>query len=91
MENSDQGPIHTPRYLQVIATADDLSRQMGHPHAGTEHLFLALLRDKYAIPTQILSTKVDLDDLDAEIVALMTSTEYLRSSDDEPGDEEAGR
>ncbi|TDD98102.1 Clp protease N-terminal domain-containing protein [Actinomadura rubrisoli] len=86
MENSDPGPIHTPRYLRTITAADDLARRMGHPHAGAEHLFLALLRDKNAIPTQILSTKIDLDDLDAEIVALMTSAGYLRSSSDDETD-----
>ncbi|MFI0486010.1 Clp protease N-terminal domain-containing protein [Actinomadura sp. 9N215] len=83
MENSESGPIHTPRYLRTITAADDLARRMGHSHAGVEHLFLALLRDKDGLPTQVLSTKIDLDDLDAEIVALMTSAEYLGSSDDE--------
>ena len=49
---------------------------MSHGHVGVEHLFLAIIRDRWAVPTQVLSTMADLDDVESALVALLNSDSY---------------
>ncbi|MFF0488887.1 Clp protease N-terminal domain-containing protein [Nocardia sp. NPDC004068] len=47
-------PKPTPRYQQIIAAATAAANDMGHDYVGVEHLFLAIVRDPWAVPTQAL-------------------------------------
>lgn len=66
----------TPRYLMVMQAAHQLARAMGHAHLGTEHVFLATIRDPRAVPTQILGEFVDVAAVDRRLNSLMTSGGY---------------
>lgn len=73
-------PTPTPRYWKITGAAAAIAREMGHEHIGVEHLFLAMLADPRAVPTQVLSQRVDLNQVEAELRALMASEEYLTPS-----------
>lgn len=57
----DTGPAlrPTPRYSQVVEAAADLAKALGHDYIGTEHLFLAILADPNAVPTQVLAELIE--------------------------------
>jgi Clp amino terminal domain, pathogenicity island component len=38
-----------------------MAQEMGHSYVGVEHLFLAIIRDRTAVPAQALAELVDLD------------------------------
>jgi ATP-dependent Clp protease ATP-binding subunit ClpC len=48
-------PTPTPRYRQVLDVSAELARELGHSHIGVEHLFLAIVRDRAAVPAQVLA------------------------------------
>jgi ATP-dependent Clp protease ATP-binding subunit ClpC len=47
----------TPRAQQVLARADGESRGLGHERVGTEHLVLAIARERDGIATRILEER----------------------------------
>lgn len=49
----------TPRYQRVVAAAAEVALEHGHEYIGTEHLFLAILADPHAIPTQVMAKLID--------------------------------
>ncbi|MCW2929334.1 MAG: hypothetical protein JWM19_296 [Actinomycetia bacterium] len=49
---------------------------MRHSHVGVEHLFLAIINDRDAIPTQQLASIVDLEAVEAKLRTLMSSASY---------------
>lgn len=69
-------PIPTPRYAAVLSNAAQLARQLGHQHVGVEHLFLAIIQDPHAIPTQILAQIVDLPGVEGRLLGVMGSSAY---------------
>jgi ATP-dependent Clp protease ATP-binding subunit ClpC len=73
-------PAPTPRYRAVIASSSALARGMGHEHVGAEHLFLAIICDPVAVPTQVLAKIADIDQVRADLLALMESDEYRTPS-----------
>ena len=68
----------TPRYRQILESANDLARAMGHPHVGVEHLFLAIIRDRFSVPAQSLARSADLADLHRDFL------EYMQAAYPEP-------
>lgn len=45
----------TPRAIQVLTEeAERISKQLGHNYVGTEHILLALLRDREGVPARAL-------------------------------------
>ena len=68
----------TPRYQRILAQANELAQIMGHAHVGVEHLFLAIIRDRAAIPTQALTQAVDPVDLHRDFL------EYMQAAYPEP-------
>ncbi len=61
---------------------------MGHDYVGVEHLFLAIIHDRDAVPTQTLAHLVDLDEVEARLRDLMSSSLYAATScevQDRPG------
>lgn len=69
-------PAPTPRYQRMLAAAADLARETGHSHVGTEHLFLAIIRDRDAVPTQVLAGITDLHLLEGRLLEVMASDSY---------------
>jgi Clp amino terminal domain, pathogenicity island component len=74
--SDDQGPSPTPRHRNVLDASAALAREMGHPYIGVEHLFLAIIRDRAAVPTQVLARITDLDQLEASLREVMASPSY---------------
>ena len=74
--SDDQRPSPTPRYRTALDTAAGLARDMGHSHVGVEHLFLAIIRDRDAVPTQALARMIDPDQVEASLREVITSPSY---------------
>ena len=72
MSDEDR-PAPTPRYNQVLMNSVGVAREMGHSYVGVEHLFLAIIRDRAAVPTQALAKLVDLDQVEAGLLEVMAS------------------
>ena len=49
---------------------------MRHSYVGVEHLFLAIIRERAAVPTQVLAGLIDLDRVEAALVGEMGSARY---------------
>lgn len=75
MSDDDQ-PTPTPRYCRVLEAAAELARDMGHSYVGVEHLFLTILRDQMAVPTQALARLIDLDQVETGLREVMASPSY---------------
>ena len=69
-------PVHTPRYFRVLGAAEEVADGMSHGYVGVEHLFLAIIRDRDAVPTQVLATIADLDAIESALLSLMNSDGY---------------
>jgi ATP-dependent Clp protease ATP-binding subunit ClpA len=63
----------TPRYRQVLDASAKLARELGHSYIGVEHLFLAIVRDRAAVPTQVLTRMTDLDRVEASVREVLVS------------------
>src|SRR5712691_5810405 len=74
--SDDASPAPTPRYSQVLSDSTGVAREMGHSYVGVEHLFLAMIRDRAAVPTQVLARAVDLDRVEASLLDVMASPGY---------------
>jgi hypothetical protein len=75
MSDKDR-PVPTPRYRRVLANSAETAGEMGHSYVGVEHLFLAIIRDRDAVPTQALAKLVDLDQVEAGLLEVMASSGY---------------
>jgi ATP-dependent Clp protease ATP-binding subunit ClpC len=81
-------PVPTPRVQRILGAADEIARSTGHPYLGVEHLFLAILRDPDAVPTQALAEVTDVAAVERSLLAIMSSDGYRSSSlppQDAPG------
>lgn len=68
--------VPTPRYRRVLESATGIAREMGHSYLGVEHLFLAVIGDRAAVPTQVLARATDLDQLEASLLEVMAAESY---------------
>ncbi|HLK73862.1 MAG TPA: Clp protease N-terminal domain-containing protein [Streptosporangiaceae bacterium] len=73
---NETAPASTPRYRRVVGGSTAVAQEMGHPYVGVEHLFLAIIRDRDAVPTQALAELVDLDRVEAGLLEVMASSGY---------------
>jgi ATP-dependent Clp protease ATP-binding subunit ClpA len=73
-------PVPTTRYRKIVAAASNIASDQGHQYVGVEHLFLAIIGDRSAVPTQVLARLVDLDQAEAELRAVMESDAYKTPS-----------
>jgi ATP-dependent Clp protease ATP-binding subunit ClpA len=71
----------TPRFDQIIERASEISRALGNSFVGAEHLFLAIIRDDDAIPSQVLARLTNVQRLDNEVVNLLESPSYRLTQD----------
>lgn len=69
-------PTPTPRYRGMLDASAELAREMGHSYVGVEHLFLAIVQDRAAVPTQVLARITDLDHVEASVREEMASDTY---------------
>jgi ATP-dependent Clp protease ATP-binding subunit ClpA len=69
-------PQQTPRCRNVIAGAERLATALGHSYIGVEHLFLAMLEERDAVPTQVLARFCDLTSVEAGLGEVMRSPAY---------------
>ncbi len=69
-------PTPTPRHRDIVAAASKIATESGHSYVGAEHLFLAIVRDRSAVPTQVLARLVNLDQVEADLRAVMASDGY---------------
>ena len=67
----DPGPRPTPRYQQILRSAAEMATNQGHEYVGAEHLFLAIMADPDAVPTQVMAALIDPMVLTARIRAIM--------------------
>ena len=71
-----EAPTPTPRYRQALDVSAELARELGHSYIGVEHLFLAIVRDRAAVPTQVLARITDLDRVEASVRQEVASPGY---------------
>jgi hypothetical protein len=75
MSDEDRS-VPTPRYGRVLENSAEVAREMGHSYVGVEHLFLAIIRDRAAVPAQALARLIDLDQVQAGLLEVMASPGY---------------
>jgi ATP-dependent Clp protease ATP-binding subunit ClpA len=73
-------PLPTPRYRALVAAASKIATDSGHEYVGAEHLFLAIIGDPRAVPTQVLARLTDLGQAEAELRAVLASDAYKTPS-----------
>lgn len=75
---SGQRPF-TPRAHQILERAVDIARKMKSEYTGTEHVLLALLKDREGIAAQILDAfGVTYKAAEAEILAILSGRSVRR-------------
>lgn len=74
--NSGTGEKMTPRCARVLDSAAELAHEMNHQHIGVEHIFLAIIRDRHAVPTQVLADLIDLGGIESRLRDVMNSASY---------------
>jgi len=70
----------TPRFHSALGAAAEIARSRGHSYIGVEHLFLAILRDPDAVPTQALAEIADVGAVEDRLLAIMNSAGYRTPS-----------
>jgi ATP-dependent Clp protease ATP-binding subunit ClpA len=74
--SDDKEPAPTPRYRTLLESAGRLAREMEHKYVGAEHLLLAMVKDRNAVPTQVLAGITNLDQVEARLREVMASDSY---------------
>ena len=74
----DPVSVLTARMRTALLGAQKLARDFGHKHIGTEHVFLAILLDGDAIPSQIMDSSGTRNEVVEEIRAMLASESYNR-------------
>ncbi|MFC7896785.1 Clp protease N-terminal domain-containing protein [Streptomyces sp. NPDC057381] len=74
---TDPNPQFTPRLHKILGAAEALARSLGHEHVGTEHVFLAIVQDADAVPTQILEELVAPQRVSQALEEHLRAPEYL--------------
>ncbi|WP_067836071.1 Clp protease N-terminal domain-containing protein [Nocardia lijiangensis] len=73
--------IRTPRYEQILAAAEQLARDRGDSYIGVEHLQLAILADRDAVPTQeMIGMGLDPEEIAKSLEATMRTPGYQTES-----------
>jgi ATP-dependent Clp protease ATP-binding subunit ClpA len=68
----------TTRMRNVLIAAHVVAQEFGHKHIGTEHVFLAILLDGHAIPTQMMESIGARNEVIGQIRTLLASESYNR-------------
>ena len=81
----DVSPVPTPRFNQIVHSAAEIARSMHHSYIGVEHLFIAIIRDPHAIPTQALAGSISVEEVETRLLGIMNSTSYRTPGPPPPG------
>jgi hypothetical protein len=74
----------TPRYERIVAASRQIAWDLGHSYVGVEHLFLAIVDDPDAVPTQVLSGFVGPAEVGGAVRDLITSEGWGSRRSDSP-------
>ena len=74
----------SPRYDRIVAASRQIAWDLGHSYVGVEHLFLAIVQDPDAVPTQVLSRFVTRAQVGAAVRDLITSDGWGGRRSDPP-------
>jgi len=74
----------TPRYDRIVAASRQIAWDLGHSYVGVEHLFLAIVDDPDAVPTQVLSGFVGPAEVGDAVRGLITSEGWGSRRSDSP-------
>ena len=66
--------------------AAEVARALGHDYVGVEHLFLAVIRDREALPARVLARLVDCDQVEATLADLMQGPGATHNTPEALGD-----
>lgn len=84
MEGTTRGAskvTKTPRLQQILATAAEDAATHGRSYIGVEHVMLAIVGDRDAVPTQVMQAMgLNVDQIAAEITATMQTEGYKTPS-----------
>ena len=78
----------TARMKTALLAAGEEARRFGHKHIGCEHVFLAILLDQHAIPSQMLREMGAADDVVQRIQTLLGSEWYTQPPVGDRGSED---
>lgn len=72
----------TPEMRHVLVLAHREADRHGHSYIGAEHVFLAILRERQSVPSQLLRDEPpsSVDDIIAKIDGMLASAGYNRWS-----------
>ncbi|MET8874431.1 Clp protease N-terminal domain-containing protein [Nocardia sp. NPDC004604] len=74
---TSEGLVFTPRYADVIRSAESIARERGDGYVGVEHLMLAILANEDSVPTQELqSMGIEPDRIASALTATMDSDSF---------------
>jgi hypothetical protein len=74
----------SPRYDRIVAASRQIAWDLGHRYVGVEHLFLAIVQDPDAVPTQVLRRFVPRARVGAAVRDLITSDGWGSQRSDPP-------
>jgi hypothetical protein len=74
----------SPRYERIVAASRQVAGDLGHSYVGVEHLFLAIVLDRDAVPTQVLKRFVDPAQVGGAVRDLITSEGWGSRRSDSP-------
>jgi ATP-dependent Clp protease ATP-binding subunit ClpC len=75
------GPFITPSVQKTLSTASKEAENLGHSYIGTEHLLLALLREKGTVKAMLEGHGIQLSNLRNEIIKILGPVEPLSLGD----------
>lgn len=75
----DAVALLTARMQGILLAAHADAIRRGHRHIGTEHVFLAILKDEAALPSQLLREAMSLNDSIKRVETLLGSEGYNRN------------
>ena len=73
--NLTNGPFSTPYLQKVLNFATKEAENLGHAYIGTEHLLLALLREKGIVKSILEGENITSGSLKNEIIQILNSLE----------------
>jgi hypothetical protein len=74
----------TPRYDRIVAASRRIAWDLGHNYVGVEHLFLAVVDDPDAVPTQVLGRFVDPAQVGDAVRGLIAREDWGSRRDEAP-------
>jgi ATP-dependent Clp protease ATP-binding subunit ClpC len=87
---TDPNSLFTPRLHKILGAAGSLARSLGHEHIGTEHVFLVIMQDADAVPTQVLEEVVDPQRVIQALEEHLRAPEYLGDTHPTVDNEQSG-